>query len=192
MANGVEVTVGDGVWVSVGVFVAELVAVTVAVSVGVGVPLAVGVIVGERTGVSVAVPVGGGVGVSVLVDVSVGVLVGKGVFVGVAVGGGGISDRTSAPGTTTMTPGVSPSGGVTTTMAERESGVGVNVAATARVGTGEGVGLRTNEDAAQPSSRPPKTDKPTHKDRRPVRLALKDTPPYDCCMGLSLAAMYDK
>ena len=86
---GVEVAVGDGVFVGV----------AVGVSVGIGVNVGVGVLVGTGAGVGVAVDVGTGV------NVGVGVSVGSGEGVAVAIGccgvavgagDGGVSDSSGA------------------------------------------------------------------------------------------------
>ena len=77
---GVEVAVGDGVFVGV----------AVGVSVGIGVNVGVGVLVGKGVGVGVAVDVGTGVNVGVSVGS------GEGVSVAVGAGDGGVSDSSGA------------------------------------------------------------------------------------------------
>jgi hypothetical protein len=77
-------------------------------------------------------------------------VVGVGVKVGVGVSGIGITERGSTPGGTTITPGVPPTGGVTTTTPWIKFGVGVKVGAAMRVGGGVGVGRAKRSPAAQP------------------------------------------
>ena len=84
---GVEVAVGDGVFVGV----------AVGVSVGIGVNVGVGVLVGKGVGVGVAVDVGTGVNVGVSVGSGEGVAVAVGCCgVAVGAGDGGVSDSSGA------------------------------------------------------------------------------------------------
>ena len=169
ITKGVGVTVGvdvGGAMVGVGVSVGKGVSVanwTVGTRIGEIKPVGVGS--GSKMVMGVGVPSASPVSISpVSTSTTVGSSVTSGVGVTVAVGvsGNGMTERGSTPGGMTITPGVEPLGGVTTTIPWIKSGVGVKVGAATRVGGGVGVGRTKRSPAAQPRVANTSKDKTIH------------------------------